>query len=131
MGAFVHSRVIHHLISGHIQSLKSVVELLEIRQYYFYDLEAKMSKDKKHQKNYSTISEHKHQGKKLIPPFVHNFNMTYASWKDDRLPEKLWAVLLVTHLPRENALNVFRRVAKYIEDLPEDDKFLVTPSTRR
>ena len=82
-----------------------------------------MSDDKKHQKNYSTISEHKRQGKKLIPPFVYNFDMTYASWKDDRLPEKLWAVLLVTHLPRENALNVFRRVAKYIEDLPEDDKF--------
>ena len=87
-----------------------------------------MAKNKKDQrksqpKNYSTILDHKRQGKKLIPPFVHNFDMTYASWKDDRLPEKLWAVLLVTHLPRENALNVFRRVAKYIEDLPEDDKF--------
>ena len=82
-----------------------------------------MEKIKKQQKNYSTIPEHKRQGKKLIPPFVHNFDMTYVSWKDDRLPEMLWAVLLVTHLPRENALNVFRRVAKYIEDLPEDDKF--------
>ena len=87
-----------------------------------------MAKSKKRQnksqpKNYSTIPEHKREGKKLIPPLVHNFGLTKASWKDDRLPEMLWAVILVTHLPRENALNVFRRVAKYIEDLPDDDKF--------
>ena len=82
-----------------------------------------MSEDKKHQKNYSTIPEHKREGKKLIPPLVDKLDLTNVSWKDDRLPEMLWAALLVTHLPRENALNVFRRVAKYIEDLPEDDKF--------
>ena len=87
-----------------------------------------MAKNKKHQKksqrkNYSTIPEHKRQGKKLIPPLVQNFNWTNASWKNDRLPEMLWAILLVTHLPREHALNVFRKVAKYIEDLPSDKKF--------
>ena len=82
-----------------------------------------MSEEKKHQKNYSTIPEHKRQGKKLIPPLVQHFNWTNASWKDERLPEMLWAILLVTHLPRENALNVFRKVAKYIEDLPNDKKF--------
>ena len=75
------------------------------------------------QKNYSTISVHKRQGKKLIPPLVDNFDFTNSSWTDDRLPEMLWAILLVTHLPREDALNVFRKVAKYIEDLPDDDKF--------
>ena len=74
-------------------------------------------------KNYSTIPEHKRQGKKLIPPLVQNFNLTDASWKNNRLPEMLWAILLVTHLPRELALNVFRKVAKYIEDLPNDSKF--------
>ena len=87
-----------------------------------------MAKRKKHQKksqqkNYSTISAHKRQGKKLIPPLVDNFDFTNSSWTDDRLPEMLWAILLVTHLPREYVLNVFRQVAKYIEDLPEDDKF--------
>ena len=87
-----------------------------------------MAKRKKHQKksqqkNYSTISAHKRQGKKLIPPLVDNFDFTNSSWTDDRLPEMLWAILLVTHLPREYALNVFRQVAKYIEDLPDDDKF--------
>ena len=87
-----------------------------------------MAKSQKHQKNsqqknYSTIPEHKRQGKKLIPPLVHNFDLTNASWKNERLPEMLWAVLLATHLPRENALNVFRKVAKYIEDLPNDKKF--------
>ena len=87
-----------------------------------------MAKSQKHQKrsqqkNYSTISEHKHQGKKLIPPLVHNFDLHNASWKNERLPEMLWAILLVTHQPREDALNVFRKVAKYIEDLPNDKKF--------
>lgn len=83
----------------------------------------KKRQKKSQQKNYSKISAHKRQGKKLIPPLVHNFDLTNASWKDDRLPEMLWAILLVTHLPREDALNVFRKVAKYIEDLPDDDKF--------
>ena len=35
----------------------------------------------------------------------------------------LWAILLVTRLSREDALNVFRQVAKYIKDLPKDDRF--------
>ena len=83
----------------------------------------KKDQQKSQPKNYSTIPEHKRQGKKLIPPLVHNFDLTNASWKDDRLPEMLWAILLVTHLPRENALNVFRKVAKYIEDLPDNDQF--------
>ena len=51
-----------------------------------------MAKRKKHQKksqqkNYSTISAHKRQGKKLIPPLVDNFDFTNSSWTDDRLPE--------------------------------------------
>ena len=78
---------------------------------------------KPQQKNYSTITQHKLQGKKLIPPIYQIGDQKNASWRDDRLPEMLWATLLVTHLPRENALNVFRQVAKYVEELPEEDKF--------
>ena len=89
-----------------------------------------MSKKRKRQKqlpqkNYSTIPEHKRQGKKLIPPLREIFEKDEpgASWLNERLPEMLWAILLVTHLPREYAINVFRQVAKYIEKLPKDDQF--------
>ena len=82
-----------------------------------------MAKKKKQQKNYSTITQHKLQGKKLIPPIYQIGNQENASWMNDRLPEMLWAILLVTYLPREDALNIFRIVAKYIEKLPEKDRF--------
>jgi len=45
------------------------------------------------------------------------------SWTDDRLPEMLWAALLVAHLPREEALSVFREVANHIFSLPASDRF--------
>ena len=87
-----------------------------------------MAKKRKHrkksqQKNYSTIQDHKHQGKKLLSPWDQVPNIKQSSWKDDRLPDMLWAALLVISLPREDALNVFRQVVKYIDSLPEDEKF--------
>ncbi len=89
-----------------------------------------MSKKKKRQKqspqkDYSTIPQHKRQGKKLIPPLrqIVKKEEPGSSWRNERLPEMLWAILLVTHLPRGHALNVFRQVAKYIKDLPKDDRF--------
>ena len=42
---------------------------------------------------------------------------------NERLPDMLWAILLVKHLPREHALNVFRCIVKYIDSLPEYEKF--------
>lgn len=87
-----------------------------------------MSKKKKHQKqqqNYSTIPQHKRHGKKLIPPLrqIVEKDAPGSSWRNERLPEMLWAILLVTHLPREYALNVFRQIVKYIQDLPKNDRF--------
>ena len=87
-----------------------------------------MSKKKKRQKqqqNYSTIPQHKRQGKKLIPPLrqVVEKEEPGSSWRNERLPEMLWAILLVTHLPREYVLNIFRQIVKYIQDLPKNDRF--------
>ena len=89
-----------------------------------------MRKKRRHQKrrpqrNHSTIPEHKRQGKKLIPPLrqIVKREEPRSSWMNERLPEMLWAILLVTHLPRDQALHIFRRVAKYIQDLPETDRF--------
>jgi hypothetical protein len=89
-----------------------------------------MSKNRKRQKqlpqrNYSTIPEHKRQGKKLIPPLRQIFEKDEpsASWLNERLPEMLWAILLVTHLPRKHAIHVFRQIAIYIQNLPKEDQF--------
>ena len=95
---------------------------------FFHDSEGQMptkrkSQKKLQQKKYSTITQHKFMGKKLIPPIYQIGNQKDASWIDDRLPEMLWAILLITQLPRGYALDVFRQVAKYIDDLPEEDKF--------
>lgn len=67
-------------------------------------------------KNESTLKQHKQDKKKLNPPFLaHGFNMKPSSWFDERLPEMLWAVLIIGNMERKNALGFFRYVAKYIE----------------
>ena len=83
----------------------------------------KGKRKKKQQKNYSTIKNHKHQGTKLISTLRQMPNLQPSSWMNDRLPDMLWAILLVKLLPRNQALNVFRLIIKYIGALPKDEKF--------
>lgn len=45
------------------------------------------------------------------------------SWMNDRLPDMLWAALLLTYLPQDYVLNVFRQIVEYINSLPEDKQF--------
>ena len=78
---------------------------------------------KKQQKKYSTIKDHKHQGKKLISSWSQIPNIQPNSWMNERLPDMLWAILLVTLLSREDALNLFWLIIEYINNLPEDEKF--------
>jgi hypothetical protein len=77
----------------------------------------KRNRDAKKQasKQYSTLSQHKQTGKVLQPPFLALPNLRPSSWIDDRLPEVLWCALLLTRLPRELALSIFRQVAKVLE----------------
>ena len=75
------------------------------------------------QRAFSTIQDHKRRGKELIPIWRQYPKMQPISWLNDRLPDMLWAALLVTHLPREDALCVFRQIAQYIVNLPEDERF--------
>lgn len=70
---------------------------------------------KKSSSNRTSINRHTVDGKKLIPPFARIPNLQPISWIDDRLPELLWAALLVTNLYRDKALDIFRQVGKFIE----------------
>jgi hypothetical protein len=80
-------------------------------------------KNQSPQINHSTISEHHRDGKTLTPPLASLPKMKPFSWMNDRLPEMLWAALLVSLQPRSEALDVFRRVADHIAHL--DDKNLL------
>ena len=74
-----------------------------------------MSKKKKktHRsgRNTTPLAGHKKVGKVLVPPFLQIPGISFASWSNDRLPEMLWACLVITVVPREAALELFRKIA--------------------
>lgn len=75
-------------------------------------------------KGTSTLSQHKKQGKKLLPPMLsHSLNWNFSSWSNVRLPEMLWAALLVTDIGRDHALQRFREIANFVFHLPEASNF--------
>lgn len=49
----------------------------------------------------------------LTPPLGSLPQLKMASWRDDRLPEMLWAALVVGQLSQSEALAIFRPVAKF------------------
>jgi len=76
-----------------------------------------VSKTKGEENRTTDISKHKREGKTLIPPFK-QISMSPASWKDDRMPEMLWAVLIIGNIKREEALDIFRKVANLVNQNP-------------
>lgn len=68
------------------------------------------SKEPRH--DFSRLREHKRQGKTLTPPLLKLPRVTTQSWQDDRLPEMLWAALLVVSLPRHDSIMHLSAVAK-------------------
>ena len=59
----------------------------------------------------SSLRQHKQVGKSLIPPMLTIPGVTPQSWTSDRLPQMLWACLVISVLPRRDALAVFREIA--------------------
>lgn len=67
-------------------------------------------------KNETPLKGHKQHKKELNPPFLANgLNMITSSWFNERLPEMLWAVLIIGNFEREEALKFFRYIAKFVE----------------
>lgn len=62
-------------------------------------------------KNTSRLGDHKKVGKALVPPFMQIPGLSFSSWANDRLPELLWACLVITVIPREEAIEAFRDIA--------------------
>ena len=103
---------------GQPRPLHTAIRLGELR----VSGKKRKSKSKKpRQTDHSTIDEHRRHGKTLTPPLVSLPEMKPVSWMNDRLPEMLWAALLVSHLPRPEALAVFRQVAEYVGQFHDID----------
>lgn len=74
---------------------------------------------KKKKKTESDLSDHKRHKKELKPPLLQIRNLSPSSWIDNRMPEMLWAVLVIGNMDRYNALAFFRYVAKFVQNNPE------------
>ena len=87
-------------------------------------------KTSKSGKNRTPISGHKQIGGQLLPPFAEvmmNEKMSGkfqpSSWMDDRLPEMLWAELIIVSVDRDYALEQFRRILNFIGKHEQRDQF--------
>jgi len=58
-------------------------------------------------KNETDLDKYKQEGKILTPPLA-QLKATPSSWINDRMPEMLWAVLAISQLEREKALDFFK-----------------------
>lgn len=72
----------------------------------------KLSKKKRNRN--SSLEQHQRIGKTLLPPMMQvakQTNLEFSSWIDTRLPELLWACLVISTIPRNSALAIFRKIA--------------------
>lgn len=73
---------------------------------------SRAKRDRRDGRGTSSLAEHTRIGKSLLPPMLRlPMAAHYQSWPNERLPEMLWACLVVTVLPRETSLEVFREIA--------------------
>ncbi len=65
----------------------------------------------------TTIGEHRRIRNELVPPLMAgklNGKIELTSWINDRMPEMLWAALIINSLGRDHALVEFRRILHFI-----------------
>ena len=62
------------------------------------------------------IEGHRRIGPELVPPLVDRMGdqLTPVSWMNDRLPEMLWAVLIVGGRGHDEAITEFRRILLFV-----------------
>ncbi|MDZ7766920.1 MAG: hypothetical protein U5K00_21310 [Melioribacteraceae bacterium] len=77
--------------------------------------------------NYSGIPEHKFENKTLIPPFAQIPKLKLTSWMNDRMPEFLWASLLLTKLGRIKGLNILREIVDYFGTVNHKKEIKIFP----
>jgi hypothetical protein len=78
-------------------------------------------KRRRKRETHSTIKQHRRHKKTLTPPLATVPKLHSSSWLNDWLPEMLWTALIIAGLPRQNALETFRRVADFVSQFPDED----------
>jgi hypothetical protein len=78
-----------------------------------------MAKRKRHpskstNSNHTSLEKHTRAGSKLMPPLAQLPNMNPSSWRDNRLPEMIWAGLLFSTLPRNNVFEKMKELVTYL-----------------
>ncbi len=79
-------------------------------------------KARRRERNRTPISGHARIGNELRPPFTKLEKMSLVSWKDERLPEMLWAALIRVAFTQDQALGEFRRLLNFISKHPKKEQ---------
>ncbi|MEN2787154.1 DUF5677 domain-containing protein [Sphingomonas qilianensis] len=65
----------------------------------------------------ASLDQHHREGKTLIPPYARlPGKIELSSWRDDRLPEMVWATLICAQNKRDSYLSIFRELADSAHD---------------
>lgn len=76
-------------------------------------------------RRHTPLNKRKRHGKALRSPFhALGEKISWSSWKDDHLPNILWAALAAAALPRDEYLSLFREIAARAREKWLDDKDL-------
>lgn len=93
----------------------------------------KKRKKKKHIKHaqydghtFSSLEAHPRKGKNLSSPYRRIPNVNFSSWRDDFLPNMLWAAVLGTTVPRDSYLEIFRRILGQVRQLERPSERFLT-----
>lgn len=65
--------------------------------------------------NFTDLNKHKQKKKTLTPPLL-DLDPNRVSWCKEYLPELLWIALIFNQVPRDQAMNYFQYVGKYIKE---------------
>lgn len=79
-----------------------------------------MSKKKDPRRGRDRLARMPRQGGVLQSPYSKLPGVTLSSWRDERLPEVLWAAILTASLEREEYLQIFREVSERCDGLESD-----------
>ena len=83
-----------------------------------------MPKQKRKKRIRSSVGAHRRQGKKLVPPAVALLDkLETVSWMNDRLPEMLWASLILTSTNRKDAFGEFNRLLEFVASHERKEEF--------
>lgn len=76
--------------------------------------------------NISSIEEHKLKAGNLTPPLATVPGLSFSSWRDDALPDVLWAIVLRGNLTQDECLKCFRDIIAHArEKIPNcEDTYL-------